>query len=182
VPYTLLELGKVGRAESIGLGNNGNEVDSRAQTLHDLNIQRLQGVTSRADEVKAGVDTKIDLVLTARLLLLQHVGLMLIIQELDDGHPRVAVVDVVTETGSVDNGEADCHKSATASRTYSDRKLTLEELLLQLSLGNLDLYGLVDLLLVPALVVGIVLDRSGEKGVDEGRLAQARLASNLNTD
>lgn len=58
---------------------------------------------------------------------------------------------------------------------------TLEELLLQLGLGNLNLYSLVDLLLVTALVVGIVLDGGGEEGVDEGGLSQARLASNLLT-
>ena len=58
---------------------------------------------------------------------------------------------------------------------------TLEELLLQLSLGNLDLDSLVDLLLVPALVVGVVLDRGGEERVDEGGLAQPGLASNLVT-
>lgn len=57
--------------------------------------------------------------------------------------------------------------------------LTLEELLLKLSLGNLDLNRLIDLLLVAALVIGVVLDGGGEQGVDEGRLSQAGLASNL---
>lgn len=57
--------------------------------------------------------------------------------------------------------------------------LTLEELLLELGLGDLNLDRLVDLLLVPALVIGVVLDGRGEEGVDEGRLAQTRLASNL---
>lgn len=57
--------------------------------------------------------------------------------------------------------------------------LTLEELLLEFGLGNLNLDGLVDLLLVSALVIGVVLDGRGEEGVDEGGLAQARLASNL---
>jgi hypothetical protein len=56
---------------------------------------------------------------------------------------------------------------------------TLEELFLQLSLGDLDLDRLVDLLLVPALVVGVVLDGGGEERVDEGGLAQSRLASDL---
>jgi hypothetical protein len=32
---------------------------------------------------------------------------------------------------------------------------------------------------VSALVIGVVLDGGGEEGVDEGGLAQARLASNL---
>ena len=64
-------------------------------------------------------------------------------------------------------------------RTLSVHKHTLEELLLQLSLGDLDLDGLVDLLLVAALVVGVVLDGGREQSVDEGSLSQARLTSNL---
>lgn len=58
---------------------------------------------------------------------------------------------------------------------------TLEELLLELSLCDFDLDGLVDLLLVAPLVVGIVLDGRGEQRVDEGGLAEAGLASNLST-
>lgn len=53
------------------------------------------------------MDTEIDLVRTARLLFLQHVRLMLVVEELDDGLPRVAVVHVVAETRGVDDGEAD---------------------------------------------------------------------------
>jgi len=64
-------------------------------------------VASGADEVQAGVNTEIDLIRAARLLLLKHVRLMLVVEELDDGLPRVAVVDVVTETGGVDNGQTD---------------------------------------------------------------------------
>jgi len=88
----------------------------------------------------------------------------LVVEELDDGHPRVAVVDIVAEARGVDDSQAD-----------------LEELLLQLSLGDLDLDCLVDLLLVPALVVGVVLDGGGEERVDECGLAQPGLASNLVT-
>ena len=56
---------------------------------------------------------------------------------------------------------------------------TLEELLLQLCLCDLDLDCLVHLLHVAALVVGVVLDRGGEERVDEGRLSKARFTSNL---
>ena len=56
---------------------------------------------------------------------------------------------------------------------------TLEELLLELGLGDLDLDGLVHLLLVTSAVVGVVLDGGGEESVDEGGLAETRLASNL---
>lgn len=59
------------------------------------------------------------------------------------------------------------------------RALTLEELLLELGLGDLDLDGLVHLLVVSSLVVGIVLDGGREEGVDECCLSKTGLASNL---
>lgn len=65
-------------------------------------------MAGRADEVQAGVDTEINLLRTLGLLLLEHVRLVLVIEELNDGLPRVAVVDVVAEAGRVDNREADC--------------------------------------------------------------------------
>jgi hypothetical protein len=62
------------------------------------------------------------------------------------------------------------------------RALTLEELLLELGLGDLDLDSLVDLLCVTAAVVGVVLDGGGKEGVDEGGLAEARLASDHDSE
>lgn len=56
---------------------------------------------------------------------------------------------------------------------------TLEELLLELGLGDFNLDSLVDLLLVATLVVGIVLDGGRKERVDESRLSEARLSSNL---
>lgn len=50
---------------------------------------------------------------------------------------------------------------------------TLEELLLQLGLCDLDLNSLVHLLDVAALVVRIVLDGGGEERVDEGGLSES---------
>lgn len=104
--YPLLELGQIGGAESISLGNDGDQVNSGAEALHDLDIQGLQGVAGRADEVQAGVDTEINLVLTARLLLLEHVRLVLVVEELDDGLPRVAVVDIVAESRGVNDSQS----------------------------------------------------------------------------
>jgi len=56
---------------------------------------------------------------------------------------------------------------------------TLEELLLELGLCDLDFDGLVDLLCVSALVIGVVLNGGGEEGVDECSLSESRFASNL---
>ena len=111
------------------------------------------------DEVQAGVHSQIDLLRPAWLLLLQHIALMLVIQELNDRLPAVPVVHVVTKTWCIDDGQSD-----------------LEELLLQLCFGDFDFDSLVDLLGVAAAMIGVVLDGGGEEGVDEGRLAEAGLA------
>ena len=56
---------------------------------------------------------------------------------------------------------------------------TFEELLFQLSLGDLNLDRLVDLLSMSPFVIGVVLDGGGEESVDEGCLSETRLAGNL---
>jgi hypothetical protein len=56
-------------------------------------------VTGGADKVEASMNAEVRLVSPQRLLLLSHVCLMLVIDEVDDRRPRVAVVDVVTKAG-----------------------------------------------------------------------------------
>lgn len=51
--------------------------------------------------------------------------------------------------------------------------LTLEKLLLQLGLGDLDLDGAIHLFLVTALMVGIVLNGGREESIDECSLSQS---------
>lgn len=63
-------------------------------------------MAGRADEVQAGMDTEINLVLAAGLLLLKHVRLVLVVEELDDGLPRIAVVDIVTEAGGINDSQS----------------------------------------------------------------------------
>lgn len=58
------------------------------------------------DKVQAGVDAEVDLVGAARLLLLQHIRLMLVVQELDNRLPRIAVVDIVAKARGINNGQA----------------------------------------------------------------------------
>lgn len=112
-----------------------------------------------ADEIQTSVHTEIDLVLAAGLLLLEHIGFVLVIEKLDDRHPRIPVVDIIAEARCVDHSQANCDR---VSAVYHDSLFiwdrTLEKLLFQLGLGNFNLDRLVNLLLVPALVVGIVLD------------------------
>ena len=83
----MLELRQINRAEGVSLRDHRNQVDACAKTLHDFDVKRLERVTSRADEVEACVDTKINLLRAARLLLLEHVGFVLIVEEFDNGLP-----------------------------------------------------------------------------------------------
>lgn len=96
---------------------------------------------------------------------------MLVVKEFDNGLPRIAIVDVVAKARSIDDREADFTELACILSNPFNAFLTLEEFLLQLGLCDFDLNGFVDLLVVPALVIGVVLDCGREEGVDEGGLS-----------
>ena len=64
----------------------------------------------RADEVQARVDAEVDLVQAARLLFLEHVRLVLVIEKFDDGHPRVPVIHIVAEARRVNDGQANYNR------------------------------------------------------------------------
>ena len=124
----MLEHGQVARAECISLGDYGDQVDAGTEALHDLNVERLEGVASRADEVQAGMHTEVDLVVSARLLLLEHVRLVLVVNKVDERDPAVAVIHIVAKAGRVDN-----------------REVHTELLFLQLGTDHIDLDSLVEL-------------------------------------
>jgi hypothetical protein len=102
----MLESGEVSWAQSVSLGDDRNEIDTGAETLHDLNIKRLESMPGGSYEVKAGVNTEVNLVDSAGLLLLKHIRLMLIIEELNNWHPRVPIVHIIAKSGCVDDGQA----------------------------------------------------------------------------
>lgn len=56
------------------------------------------------------MDTEVNLVDSARLLFLQHVGLVLIVQEFDDGHPRISVIDIIAKARGINHGQTDCRQ------------------------------------------------------------------------
>lgn len=75
------------------------------------------------------MDALVDLSSAVRLLLLAHVAFMLVINKVNNGHPGVLIVDIVSEAWSVDHGELD-----------------LEVLLLQFGLDDVDFGRLIELL------------------------------------
>lgn len=114
-------------------------------------------VSSGSDEVQATMNPEVGLILALRLLFLSHVGLVLVIDEIDDWGPRVTVVDIVPESRGVDDSELD-----------------FELLLLKLCLDYLDLGQLVELFVVTPMVVLGRRQLGGEERVDEGGLAETR--------
>ena len=102
-----LELDKIRRAESISLRHYRYKVDTCGQALHHLNIKGLQGVSGWSDEVQTGMHTHVDLLLAMWLLLLEHVRFVLVIEELNDWLPGITVVDIVSKTRGINDGQTD---------------------------------------------------------------------------
>jgi hypothetical protein len=83
-------------------------------------------MTSGSNEVQTRMNTQVNLIMPLGLLLLAHIRLMLVVNEIDNGRPRFTVVHVVTKSRAVNDGE-----------------LGLELLLLKLSFDDFDLSELV---------------------------------------
>lgn len=100
--HLLLERSEIFGGEGVGLGDDGDEVDAGSETLHDLNVERLEAVervrrverqlansrkseeagsrvSGRPDEIQASVYTHVELLSALRLLLLAHERLVLIV-------------------------------------------------------------------------------------------------------
>ena len=105
--YALLELVQIGGGHGIGLGNDGNQVDAGAQALHNLNIQGFEGVSSWANKVETAVHTHVAQLEALGLLLLTHIRLVLVINKVDNGHPAVAIVGIISKSRSVNHRQLD---------------------------------------------------------------------------
>lgn len=155
--YSLLEQSNLLVRKSVGLGNDRNQVDLGVQPAHDLNVQRLQGVARRLDEVDARVDTVVDDVGPVDLVLGLEVSVVSLLNVLDNRAPRVIVVHKVTKSGGVDNGQ-----------TKTDT------VLLDIGADGLDGHSLGDDVVArgSALLGGV--ERGVEQCVDESRLSETR--------
>ena len=111
------------------------------------------------DEIQASMNPEVRFFVPLWLLLLPHISFVLVVNEVDDGRPGVTIVDVVTKTGCVDDGELD-----------------LELLLLKLSLDDFNLRQLVQLFVVAPTVVLRGRELGRKEGVDEGGLSETGFA------
>ena len=103
--YALLERSNLVICKSVGLGNNRNQVDLGVKAAHDLNVKRLERMSSGLDEIDAGMDAIIDDVHAIDLVLGIEVGIEALFDVLNNRAPGVVVVDKVSKAGSVDDSE-----------------------------------------------------------------------------
>lgn len=94
------------------------------------------------------MNPEVNLFVALGLLFLAHICFVLVINEVDDWRPGIAVIDIVTKSGGIDDGKFD-----------------LELLFLKLSLNDFDFCELVELFVVPPAVVPSRRQLSSEKCV-----------------
>ena len=98
------------QCQTVRLGNDRHDIDRLAQLLQHDDINRLEGMTGRADEVQAAVDPRVlDVALTLGSELFPQVCTVLVLDVLDNGVPAAVVVDQVAVAGGVDDVEAEAH-------------------------------------------------------------------------
>jgi hypothetical protein len=73
--------------------------------LHDLNVQGLQRVASGLDEVHNSVDAVVYNVHAVDLVFCLEVGVKSLLDVLDNGVPRLVVVDEIAKAGCVNHGQ-----------------------------------------------------------------------------
>ena len=94
-------------SQAIRFRNDRHHVHGLAQLFQHHNVDRLERVPSRADEVQAAVDAGVlDVPLPLRRELLAQVRTVLVLDVLDDGVPAAVVVHEVAVAGRVDDVQA----------------------------------------------------------------------------
>ena len=156
VTYPRLEVVDLLVRESVGLGDHRNQVDLGVKAAHDLNVEGLERVAGGLDEEDAGMDAVVDDVHAVNLVLSVEVGIETLLNVLNNGPPRLVVVDKVTEAGGVDNGQAQTDAS-----------------LLNVGAEGLNLDGLGDDVEGGLLLLLGRVKRSVEEGVHKRRLSEA---------
>jgi hypothetical protein len=126
------------------------------KAAHDLNVEGFERVASGLNEEDASVDAVVDNVHAVDLVLGVEVRIIALLDVVDNGAPRLIVVDEVTEARSVDN-----------SQTQTDTSL------LNIGADGLDGDGLRNDVEARALALLGRVEGGVEESVDERGLAKA---------
>lgn len=145
--------------QGVGFGDKRDDVDFVVESLHELDVQRLQTVSRGRYEVQAAVHS----VVRHRSAVHPRLGVQEIlafaVDVVDDRLPAVAVVHGVSEPRRVHDGEGQ-----------------LDAALLDQHFGLFHLHGLLDALGRSRIILGVQVGQ--EQGVDERRFPETRLTDN----
>jgi hypothetical protein len=103
----LLEVCNLLIGESVGLGNDWDEVDFGVKSTHDLDIQRLERVAGRLNEVDTSMHTIVDNVHPVDFVLRIEIRVESLLDVFDNWPPGVIIVDEVTKARGIHNGQAE---------------------------------------------------------------------------
>ena len=107
--HSLLERQNFLVGQGIRLGDDGDQVDLGVKALHNLNIQRLEGVTSGLDEEHTSVNAVVDNVHPVNLILRIKISVESLLNVVHNRAPRLVVVNEIAETRCVDNSQPKAH-------------------------------------------------------------------------
>lgn len=127
------------------------------ETAHHFDVQRLEGVACGLNEEHASVDTVVHNVHAVNLVLGIEVSIETLLNVVDNGPPRLVVVDEITKARGIDDSKAEPDTG-----------------LLDVSADRLNRDGLGNDVQARALAVLGRVERGVEQCVDESRLAKAR--------
>lgn len=93
-------------SERVCFGNDWNEVDLGVESAHDFDVKRLERMSSRLDKVYTRVHTIVDNVHAVDLVFCVKIRIKPLLNVLDDWSPGIIVVNKVTKTRRVYNGQS----------------------------------------------------------------------------
>lgn len=105
--YSLLEHGYLLVCQGVRLSDDWDQVDLGVQSSHDLNVEWLQRVACRLNEIDTCMNTVVDDVHAVDLILCLEICIESLLNVLNDWSPGIVVVDKITKAGCVDNGQSE---------------------------------------------------------------------------
>jgi len=132
------------------------------QSTHDFDVEGLQSMACRLDEVNAGVNPVVDNIHAVDLVLCVQIGVITELDILHNGAPGVVVVDEVAKAGCVHHSQAKSHP-----------------VLLDVGADGLDGYGLGNDIESRTFALSWRIERGVEEGVDQRGLAKSRFTCEI---
>lgn len=157
ITHLLLEQLHLFWCHCVRLGDDWNNVDLVAKPLHEFHIKRLQAMPRRCNEIQTCVHTAVNQQFALHPWLICQILFVLGLDEIDYGHPTIAVVNGIAET-----------------RCINDSQLQIDAILFQQNFGRFHGHRLFDALRWSRILF-LVVDVGQKHRIDQRRFAQTAL-------